>query len=131
MIFGVQLDGVFAKRLVNCTSVSEFSEKLQVLEKQWNNIEEHDSQINRGFYDWFVQHKSDVIKSTMLTSVQEEAGLGCPPQPFTTNPSEAVNAVMKNQVNYKSHQLIEFIEHLKTGTCLFRSPLGQKLLAVI
>ena len=107
-IFGVQQDEVFAEGLVDCTTVSEFSEKLQVLEKRWSNIEEHDSQINCGFYDWFVQHKSDVIKSTMSTPVREKAGLGCPPQPFTTNPSEAINAVIKNQVNYKCHQLIQF-----------------------
>ena len=35
------------------------------------------------------------------------------PQPFMTNPSEAVNAVIKNQVSYNSHQLVQFIEHLK------------------
>ena len=49
----------------------------------------------------------------MLRPVREEAGLGCPPQPFTTNPSEAVNAVIKSQVNYKSNQLMQFIQHLK------------------
>ena len=89
------------------------TQKLPVLETRWKDIEACDSQIIPGFYDWFVQHKLDMIKSTMLRPVREEAGLGCPPQPFTTNPSEAVNAVNKNQVNYKSHQLIQFIEHLK------------------
>ena len=110
-IFGVQQDEIFAEGLVDCTSDSEFSEKLQVLEKRWNDIEARDSQIIHGFYNWFIQHKSDIIKSTMLRPVREEAGLGCPPQPF--NPSEAVNAVIKNQVSYKSHQLIQFMEHLK------------------
>ena len=109
-IFGVQQDEIFAEGLVDCTSDSEFSEKLQVLEKRWNDIEACDSQIIHGFYN---QHKSDIIKSTMLRPVREEAGLGCPPQPFTTKPSEAVNAVIKNQVSYKSHQLIQFMEHLK------------------
>ena len=113
-IFGLQQVEVFAEGLVNCTSDNEFSEKLQVLERRWNDIETCDSQITPGFYKWFLQHKSGVIKSTMLRPVREEAGLGCPPQPFTTNPSEAVNAVINNQVMYKSHQLIEFIEHLKT-----------------
>ena len=49
----------------------------------------------------------------MLRPVREEAGLGCPPQQFTTNASEAVNSVIKNQVGYKSHQLIQFVDHLK------------------
>ena len=112
-VFGVQQDEVFAEGLVDCTSDSEFSKKLQVLENRWNDIEGRNPQINGGFYNWFVQHKSDMIKSTMLRPVREEAGLGCPPQPFTTDLSEAVNAVIKNQVSYKSHQLIQFIEHFK------------------
>ena len=98
---------------MDCTSEDEFSQKLQVLEIRWCEAENQDPQIVPGFYNWFVQHKSEVIKSTMLEPLREEAGLGCPPQPFTTNPSEAVNAVIKNQVSYKSNQLIQFLEHLK------------------
>ena len=62
-IFGVQQDEIFAEGLVDYTSDSEFSEKLQVLEKQWNDIEARDSQIIHGLYNWFIQHKSDIIKS--------------------------------------------------------------------
>ena len=112
-IFGVQQDDVFAEGLVDCKSDTDFREKLQALEERWNSIEESNSQIRQGFYSWFIHYKSDVIKSTMLRPVREEAGLGCPPQPFTTNPSEAVNAVIKNQVNYKSSHLTQFIQHLK------------------
>ena len=83
------------------------------METRWKDIEARDSQIIPGFYGWFVQHKLDTIKLTMLRPVREEAGLGCPPQLFTSNPSEAVNAIIKNEVKYKSHQLIQFIEHLK------------------
>ena len=103
-IFSSQQDEVFAEGLVDCSSNDEFTQKLPVLETRWKDIEACNSQIIPGFYDWFVQHKLDTIKSTMLRPVQE-AGLGCPPQPFTTNPSKAVNVVIKNQVNYKSHQL--------------------------
>lgn len=99
---------------MDCTTDDEFNQKLQVLEKRWSEAESHNLQIVTGFYDWFVQHKSEVIKSTMLRPLGEEAGLGCPPRPFTTNPSEAVNAVIKNQVSYKSNILIQFLEHLKT-----------------
>ena len=49
----------------------------------------------------------------MLKFVREEAGLGCPPQPFTTNASETTNFILKNKLDYKSHQLLEFVEKLK------------------
>ena len=69
-VFGVQQDEVFAEGLVDCTSDSEFSEKLQVLEKRWSDIEECDSQINSGFYNWFIQHKSD----NQINNVETSAG---------------------------------------------------------
>lgn len=77
-VFGVQQDDVFAEGLVDYKYDVDFSDKLQVLEERLNSIEESSSQISRGFYNWFVRHKSDVIKSTMLRTVREEVGLGCP-----------------------------------------------------
>ena len=53
------------------------------------------------------------MKSTMLKSVREEAGLGCPPQQFTTNSSEAINFLIKKHVCYKSNQLCDFVAELK------------------
>ena len=112
-IFGTQQGEVFAEGLVDSASNEEFSKKLQVLEKRWSEIESGNSQITPGFHSWFLQYKADIMKSTMLRPVREEAGLGCPPQQFTTNPSEAVNSVIKNQVGHKPHQLIQFVDHLK------------------
>ena len=81
----MQQDDVFAEGLVDCKSDVDFSEKLQVLKECWNSIEGSNSQISQGFHNGIIHHKSDIIKSTMLRSVREEAGLGCSPQPFTTN----------------------------------------------
>ena len=53
------------------------------------------------------------MKSTMLRPIREQAGLGNPPQPFTTNANETVNSVLKFHVNYKSSQLLEFVGKLK------------------
>ena len=112
-VFGTQQGEIFAEGLVDSASNEEFNKKLQMLEKRWNEIESCNPQITPGFHGWFLQYKADIMKSTMLRPVREEAGLGSPPQQFTTNPSEAVNSVIKNQVGYKSHQLIEFVDHLK------------------
>ena len=112
-IFGCQQGEVFAEGLVDSASNEDFSTKLLILEKRWNEIETCNSQITPGFHGWFLQYKADIMKHTMLRPVREEAGLGSPPQTFTTNASEAVNSVIKNQVGYKSHQLIQFVDHLK------------------
>ena len=68
---------------------------------------------NDCFYDWFCQYKVSIVQEIMLKFVREEAGLGCPPQPFTTNASETTNFILKNKLDYKSHQLLEFVEKLK------------------
>ena len=36
-----------------------------------------------------------------------------PTQPFTMNASESVNSMLKRHVNFKSSQLVEFVEKLK------------------
>ena len=53
------------------------------------------------------------MKATMLKTVRTEAGIGSPPQPFTTNASETTNSVIKAHVAYKHIQLMEFVNHLK------------------
>ena len=53
------------------------------------------------------------MKATMLKTVRAEAGLGSPPQPFTTNASETTNSVIKAHVKYAHSQLMEFVNHLK------------------
>ena len=50
---------------------------------------------------------------TVLKAVHAEAGLGSPPQPFTTNTSETTNCVIKAHESYKQSQLMEFVNHLK------------------
>ena len=49
----------------------------------------------------------------MLHSVQQECGLGCPSEPFNTNSSESINAVLKRKVNYKKSELPDFIDRIK------------------
>lgn len=53
------------------------------------------------------------MKATMIKSIREEAGLGTPPKPFTTNASETINSVIKAHVSYKPSQLMKFVEKLK------------------
>ena len=49
----------------------------------------------------------------MLYPVRVECGLGCPPDIFTTNASESVNAVLKRKLDYKQSELPQFIDKVK------------------
>lgn len=50
---------------------------------------------------------------TMMNPLRAEAGLGSPPEPFTTNTSESVNSIIKAHVSYKPSQLMEFTEKIR------------------
>ena len=107
-IFGCQKGSDFLEGLVDSNSHDEFQQKLLVLKEHWKKLDDNDC-----FYDWFCQYKVSIVQETMLKFVREEAGLGCPPQPFTTNASQTTNFIFKNKLDYKSHQLLKFVEKLK------------------
>lgn len=112
-VFGVQHGEVFAEGLVDCASDAEFNKKLDLLEGKWEGIEVDNPNVTSGFYSWFQAYKAEAVRTTMLRSVREEAGLGSPPDQFTTNSSEAVNSVIKKHVDFKSHQLVDFVQRMK------------------
>ena len=112
-VFGCQQGEVFSEGLADTMSNDEFEAKLATLESRWGKIEESNAGTQPGFFGWSVQHKAETMKSTMLRPIREQAGLGSPPQPFTTNASETVNSVLKSHVNYKSSQVLGFVGKLK------------------
>ena len=61
---------------------------------------------------WFQNHKAPVVKDSMLRSVREECGLDSPPSQFTTNACETGNSMLKNQVNHKRSDMINFLQKL-------------------
>ena len=65
------------------------------------------------FTCWFKRYKCDMMVSSLLRPVREQAGLGCPPEQFTTNASEGVNALLKNKVDCKRNELPDFLKKLK------------------
>ena len=73
-----------------------------------HDLESNQRQIG-DFCSWF---QVDVIRDTMLLPVQEEAGLGSPPDPFYTNSSECINSVLKVKVDYKRTELTVFVDKL-------------------
>ena len=68
-----------------------------------------------SFCQWFKCYKSDCIKQTMLCSKRRLAGLGDPPLAFTTNASESINALLKNQVQHKKSDVPLFLDRFKAA----------------
>ena len=106
-VMGCQKGSVFCEGLVDCSSHDEFQQKLVLLKERWEKFD------GEGFYEWFCEHKAAIVEETMLKPIREDAGLGCPPESFTTNASETANFIIKNKVDYKHNQLPEFVEKLK------------------
>ena len=60
-----------------------------------------------------LTNKSYAVRDNMLRSIQEERGLGCLPEPFTTNAGEIINAMLRRKVDYKQSELLTFIDKVK------------------
>ncbi len=112
-IFGRQVDSVREDGLVDSSSGEEFREKLEACESSWEAAEKECPGCRQGFYNWFVKYKSDILQESMLRNVREEAGLGNPPEEFTTNACESINAVLKGKVDYKKSNLPQFLDKMK------------------
>ena len=97
---------------MDSSNEEEFSHKLEVLEKRWNEVEKMYG-AQPGVYEWFTQNKMTTLMWTMMKPVREEAGLGSPPESFTTNASETVNSIIKSHASYKPSQLTELMEKLR------------------
>lgn len=111
-IFGCRQGSTLSEGLVDSSSEEEFDRKLALLEEKWRRIQEVHC-LESGIHQWFVQYKAATMRSTMIKNVREEAGLGVPPDPFSTNASETVNSIIKAHTLYKSSQLMELVGKLK------------------
>ena len=112
-IFGVKIGDVFVEGLVDAMDDDGFQKKLNTVTVAWEDHAVSSTADVNGFIKWFKLNKSLVVRDHMLRPIREECGLGCPPQPFTTNASESVNAILKNKVNFKKTELPLFIENVK------------------
>ena len=113
-IFSKQVGSTYVAGLVDSASEEEFFGKLEAKKADWLKREADNAGVVGGFFDWFFQYKVEMITSSMLQPVREDAGLGCPPASFTTNACKSLNAMLKHKVNYKKNELPAFVDHLKS-----------------
>ena len=111
-IFGKTMGTTRVEGLVDACSGTDFQEKFHLLVEKWQDAALPSSADIDGFLSWF-QIKSAVIEDTMLSTIREECGLGCPPIPFTTNACEAANSMLKSHTKYKRSEIFEFLQKLK------------------
>ena len=79
-----------------------------LLKERWKKLED---QEGGEFYEWFCEHKAAVGEETMLKPIREDAGLGCPPQVFTTNASETANFILNNKVDYSIASFLSLLRN--------------------
>ncbi len=104
---------VFQEGLVDSSDNDDYQSKLDSLVQAWTSAEVSSLADVEGFVKWFLTNKADAIRDTMLRPIRVECGLGNPPDPFTTNASESINAMLKRKVSYKQSELPAFIDHVK------------------
>ena len=112
-IFGKSLGSHRTEGLVDAINEAMFDNLLDVMSKKWTMQDSSENGPSHTFTRWFKWYKCDVIIKSLLRPVREQAGLGCPPEHFTTNASESVNALLKNKVDHKRSELPDFLKKLK------------------
>ena len=112
-IFGHRLGTVFEEGLVNASDNDDFQKKLDALLDKWRNLDMSISADMERFLQYFVGNKVAVIRDTMLRPIRIDCGLGNPPDIFTTNASESMNALLKHKVDYRRSELPVFVDKVK------------------
>ncbi len=97
-IFGKLSGDIFESGLSDASNVSDFEQQMKLLKQKW--CDAHDK--GAEFYEWFLKNKAKEFVESVIHPVRERAGLGCPPERFTTNRSERTNGVIQDFVKQKA-----------------------------
>ena len=106
--------------LVDASSDSDLDEKLDQLEKKWDDLE-IPFNFPPEFHSWFKAYSREVIVKSMLRPVREKAGLGCPPSPYYTNDIESKNNILKQHLCRKPSALTDFVDSMKAMITIQRT----------
>ena len=104
---------MYLEGLIDAVSCEDFDSKLAAVKSTWESRELSEPSCTPGFFEWFQKYKADIFKCSAIRPVCEEARLGNPPEVFTTNASELLNAMIKSKVNYQKSELNKFIDKMR------------------
>ena len=97
-IFGSQQGTMYIKGLLDSSDANDFDYKLSLLRTRWDDMElATPPHRDPSFHGWIVRNEASTMKASMIASIRELAGLGCPPAKYTTNRNESMNKVAKEK----------------------------------
>ena len=94
--------------LVSSNSSEQFWDRLSCLKDAW--ISRHKE--GEKFYKYFTKMKADQFANCLTAEVRSLSGLGYPPDVYTQNANECMNAVIKRAQN-KKMDVVDCIENLR------------------
>lgn len=112
-IFGTHQGTVYIKGLLDAADRSKFDHHLLSLKEKWDELEYSiNPHKDPQFYHWLLKNEAEDMKSSMIASVRESAGLGSPPVAYTTNRNESMNNVAKAYANYRQSNWVELADNM-------------------
>ena len=89
---------IFQFGLSDASNLSDFVQQMTLLKQKWSGAHEKGAE----FCEWFLKNKAKEFVESVVRPARERAGLGCPPERFTTNKSERTNGVIQDFVKRKT-----------------------------
>ena len=128
-IFGKQVGSHYEAGLVDVKSETLFREALFRLKYRWNNLERNccRDRSEPEIHSWFYKFKAEDIIQCVLPAVRLQAGAN-PQCLFTTNSSESLNHVIKEEVEWKENKLPCLISHLEKIAMQHQSELEKAVI---
>ena len=112
-IFGSQQGTVYTNGLIDAMSNSEFEQNLDTLKSKWNELElSIHPNSPPEFHKWLLRNEAHIMKESMISSVRQAAGLGCPPAIYTTNRNESMNKVAKTQADHQRSTWVQLTNNM-------------------
>ena len=97
-IFGRKRGDIFESGLTDARSDEAFDAMLGNLEERWSSTHAK----GKAFFTWFQTRKRKEFLNSVIRPVRQRAGLGSPPDRFTTNRSEQTNRSIQEFVKSES-----------------------------
>lgn len=91
----------------------KYAQRLLRLKEEWDELEYSVHPYKEPqFYHWLLRNNVEDMKTSIITSVRESAGLGSPLVAYTTNQNESMNCVAKAYTNYQQSNWVQLTDNM-------------------
>lgn len=109
-LFGLQEGEKKAKGLVDTYSIEEFDVEYEKFIDKLDKM----GDSGRKFIEYFRKNKYQIFREHMRADIRLKFNLGDPPESFTNNGNESMNALLKLDLKGKKLTMSEFILHYES-----------------